>query len=253
MKDTDTHTHFDPVTGLPIYDDQCSARRWMEALDEGPGFPTAIQVSPKLFGTVGAGTTPTQNTTRVLPTGACQMHRTMTHTIITPTTTRASLPAADYLSTELLAQLFIENGYAATIEESCVLIDTPTHPASARVLKDFGILEFSGVLELKRCGSLTRKMRFINWLNNAIPAVRFSLFEKVDPENPIDRIASPDSIILWADLALPLASGLGEDQILEALTMLVEAIDSALVSALEDGLVDLMEDEPVIQEEDIAS
>jgi hypothetical protein len=39
MKDVDNCSHLNPVTGLPIYDGQCPARRWLEALHYGPTFP----------------------------------------------------------------------------------------------------------------------------------------------------------------------------------------------------------------------
>jgi hypothetical protein len=39
VKDIDAFSRLDPTTGLPIYDGQCPARRWLEALYYGPTFP----------------------------------------------------------------------------------------------------------------------------------------------------------------------------------------------------------------------
>jgi hypothetical protein len=55
VRDADLFADFNPLRGVPIYDDQSPARRWLDALDEGPELPRQQKPSQHTnFGTVGA-------------------------------------------------------------------------------------------------------------------------------------------------------------------------------------------------------
>jgi hypothetical protein len=99
------------------------------------------------------------------------------------------------------------------------------------------VLDISGLIELAS-GSLRKKLRFINWLNNADSIVRFSLGESTSPRSPVDRILRPDTTALWGNIALPFGSGFAANQFLDGLHMLEDGLDLAFAAAEEDGLVD---------------
>lgn len=129
-------------------------------------------------------------------------------------------------------------GYSTEMDDSCILAEGSINPILIGIIKDTNILDLSGLIELRPGCSLSDTARFVNWLNNADPIVRFALCESVNPDNPIDRIAMPDASALWGNVSLPFGSGLVVNQFVAALDLLNDGLDHALSKALEDGFVD---------------
>ena len=129
-------------------------------------------------------------------------------------------------------------GYSTEMDDSCILAEGSINPILIGIIKDTRLIDLSGLIELRPGCSLNDTARFVNWLNNADPIVRFALGESVNPDNPIDRIAMPDASALWGNVSLPFGSGLVVNQFVAAIDLLNDGLDHALTKALEDRFVD---------------
>jgi hypothetical protein len=129
-------------------------------------------------------------------------------------------------------------GYSTEMDDSCILAEGSINPILIGVIEDTKLIDLSGLIELRPGCSLSDTARFVNWLNNADPIVRFALGESVNPDDPVDQIAMPDASALWGNVSLPFGSGLVVNQFVAAIALLNNGLDHAFTKALEDGFVD---------------
>ena len=67
MMDVDVVTDINPLTGAPVLDDRCAARRWLEALHYGPTFPEQHKNNQTISARSGPITTQNPKPRRRLP------------------------------------------------------------------------------------------------------------------------------------------------------------------------------------------
>jgi hypothetical protein len=152
--------------------------------------------------------------------------------------TQSGLLRPHKVTLSILESILKGCGYSTEMDDSCILAEDSINPILIGIIKDTKLIDLSGLIELRPGCSLSDTARFVNWLNNADPIVRFALGESVNPDNPIDRIAMPDASALWGNVSLPFGSGLVVNQFVAAIDLLNNGLDHAFTKALEDGFVD---------------
>jgi len=137
-----------------------------------------------------------------------------------------------------IEELLLKYGHPVIDESEFLSIPTPFFGMYININCENSIVDLSGAIELTRNRSLRKQLRLVNWLNNAVQLVRFSLAQAAALDKGIDLLQLPDRSDLWGSIALPVASGFSKRQFLIAFDALITGLIHAYAAAVETGLVD---------------
>ena len=151
---------------------------------------------------------------------------------------KPGLIKASQLELADIKELLLKYGHPVIDEGEFLAIPTPFFGMYIDINCENSIVDLSGAIELTRNRSLRKQLRLVNWLNNAVPLVRFSLAQSADLDKGIDLVHLPDRSDLWGSIALPLASGFSKRQFVVALDALITGLIHAFAAAVETGFVD---------------